>query len=388
MKNLLNKIQINIMVKNPFFSRLLFTKKLIEDNHIPTACTNGQLIRANTQFLSSLNFVHAVSVILHELLHIILLHPFRLNGRNKEVWNYACDYEVNLLLYDNDFPLPDCALLDFKFRGMSAEKIYEILIQHNNNYGHIPFLVKQGFSCVQANEDEIIDLGDFEIVNLPQYEIDRLINTIRGEVFAAYMAAKNAGNIPGNIIERFDLIQHSIVNWKAFLANYLNEFGYLTYDFFRPDKRYLYYNVILPSLKPKPAGNFCIAVDVSGSMSNELIQKFIGETFAIAKLNNNNITILPFDTTVYQPIEMNETTQTIEIKGRGGTDFKAPVQYISDNYLRPTCLIYLSDGICDSFPYEPDYPVLWVTTKPDFEPPFGEYLYYNEMNASPNHIAA
>ncbi len=48
---------------------------------------------------------------------------------------------------------------------------------------------------------------------------------------------------------------------------------------------------------------------------------------------------------------------------------------MSSAAVMPSCVIYFTDGWCDSFPKEPDYPTLWVSTdRFNFKPPFGEVI--------------
>jgi hypothetical protein len=46
---------------------------------------------------------------------------------------------------------------------------------------------------------------------------------------------------------------------------------------------------------------------------------------------------------------------------------------VDENGIEPKGLIYLTDLCCNSFPVEPDYPVLWVTDLQKAAP-FGETL--------------
>ena len=60
----------------------------------------------------------------HESEHDARHHGTRRNGRDPIKWNEACDYAINIDLVDQGFVLPKGALLDGKYRGMSAEDIY------------------------------------------------------------------------------------------------------------------------------------------------------------------------------------------------------------------------------------------------------------------------
>ena len=51
----------------------------------------------------------------------------------------------------------------------------------------------------------------------------------------------------------------------------------------------------------------------------------------------------------------------LEPKGGGGTGFRPVFEWVGKNDIAPTCLIYLIDLCCDSYPETPEYPVRWVT---------------------------
>lgn len=62
------------------------------------------------EYLAKLSIEQIIGVLCHEILHIISLHMTkRLHGRNKAIWNFATDMEINTVLKDNAFSLPlDC----------------------------------------------------------------------------------------------------------------------------------------------------------------------------------------------------------------------------------------------------------------------------------------
>src|ERR1700756_4405855 len=63
----------------------------------------------------------------HEVMHPALQHHTRRNGRDPRRWNMACDYAINPILVDAGLTLPEGVLLEDRFRGMSAERIYNQL---------------------------------------------------------------------------------------------------------------------------------------------------------------------------------------------------------------------------------------------------------------------
>jgi hypothetical protein len=62
-----------------------------------------------------------------ELLHPVLHNHVRRSARDPRRWNEACDYAINSPLLDDGLCLPEDVLVGHRFRGMSAEQIYNVL---------------------------------------------------------------------------------------------------------------------------------------------------------------------------------------------------------------------------------------------------------------------
>ena len=88
--------------------------------------TNGVVLRYNPAFVDTLNAATLAGVLAHEVMHPALKHHTRRAKRDPRRWNEACDYAINPLLLDAGLSLPDDVLVDPRFRGMSAEQIYNL----------------------------------------------------------------------------------------------------------------------------------------------------------------------------------------------------------------------------------------------------------------------
>src|SRR5882724_9127319 len=80
-----------------------------------------------TDFVETLNAATLAGTLAHEVMHPALHHHVRRSGRDPKRWNMACDFAINPLLIDAGLNLPEGVLLDNRFRGMSAEQIYNLL---------------------------------------------------------------------------------------------------------------------------------------------------------------------------------------------------------------------------------------------------------------------
>jgi predicted metal-dependent peptidase len=87
--------QIRLSESLPFFGALLMMAPIVMSDSIPTAATNGRELLFNATFVHSLNANELDGVIVHELLHLALVHVPRRGLRDHMVWNIAADIHVN-----------------------------------------------------------------------------------------------------------------------------------------------------------------------------------------------------------------------------------------------------------------------------------------------------
>lgn len=129
---ILSNARRELLLKYPFIGSLLMRMDLIpiRDMRVRTACTDGNSVYFDIDFLSRLTTEEQVFVLGHELYHNVLLHLTRLQARDPELFNIATDKEVNALL-KQDGLTPPCHLLfpEDDEVGKSAEEIYEILLK-------------------------------------------------------------------------------------------------------------------------------------------------------------------------------------------------------------------------------------------------------------------
>lgn len=153
--------------KYRFFAELAYKLKLVFTRHLPykTAATDGIHLFMDPDFFASLTEKQILFILCHEVMHCALLHTSRIGGRDHETWNRAGDYEINILLADDNIISADevkselNGLIDEKYRNMNAEQIYETLPisqTSQNNQG------KNGESnqSSSSNETSTLQVGD------------------------------------------------------------------------------------------------------------------------------------------------------------------------------------------------------------------------------------
>ena len=95
----LDKVKTKVFLGSnaAFLGPLMCSVNFLWTEDIKTAQTNGISLYWNPHWFLKLPFDTRVSVLLHELWHIALLHMLRRGTRDPEIWNYACVAEDTMI---------------------------------------------------------------------------------------------------------------------------------------------------------------------------------------------------------------------------------------------------------------------------------------------------
>lgn len=357
------KSKIQLIMNQPFFATLALGFRYEETDQTETADIDGKTLRYNPNFVKDLPMAKLNGLIAHEVMHVANLHHTRRSGRDIAKWNKACDYAINQILIDAKFELPDGALLDPAYVGMSAEQIYAKLPDDPNDKG------KSDPGGTGGVKDAP---GDTE-PERKQAEADA-----KQMLQKAAMIAKKAGTLPAGFEELIKDIMQPKIDWRAVLSEFLTEKSRADYTWRQPSKRYLYAGLYLPSLESVEKGKFIFALDTSSSVDDEKLSEFGSEVQSAVNEVAESLTVYHVDTKVQKIEEFEADDQLVLIaKGRGGTDFRPAFDDIEQKGIEPAALVYFTDGDCSSFPKDPGYPVLWAIYGPlykKFNPPFGDKI--------------
>ena len=129
----IQKARTALVLDHPFFGSLLFRLKDRPSLAVKTMATDGVSLLWNPEFVETLNAATLAGTLAHEVMHPALRHHLRRSGRDPKRWNIACDYAINPLLIDAGLKLPEGVLIADRFRGMSAEQIYNLLESEENS---------------------------------------------------------------------------------------------------------------------------------------------------------------------------------------------------------------------------------------------------------------
>jgi predicted metal-dependent peptidase len=174
-----------------------------------------------------------------------------------------------------------------------------------------------------------------------------------------------------------------VVNWKRELRWFINKVilaGHKTSrsrinrreQAVRKNREEQYKNVYFqPGQKRNYTNKLLVGIDTSGSISDEEVQIFLSEINGMCA-EKVECHVVMFDTALLgEPVEIKKKIKTMEIVGRGGTDFTPLLKY-SDEHSYDGTVIF-TDGMAP-FNYQPKSRVLWALSPAgsSVNPPFGK----------------
>ena len=381
----IKKAHIAIMQHKKFcvYSGILACGKVKVNNDVPTAATNGWDVIYNPDFISAhmktdpeLRFL-----ILHEAQHKAYRHLqvwSALHDENAQLANIAADHFVNLSLVDMDagegfVQMPALGVQpDPKYRGWSVKHIFEDLKQEQEEGGGGGGGDDgdDGGGGMDEHDWENAKDGDPATEQERANEIQRAIR--QGEIVRRKMQGKGAGNEDGAF---GDLLQPKI-DWKKVMRDFITETcaGRDESSWRKPNRRFLSYDVYMPSMVGTTMTELVIGFDTSGSIfGGEEMTVFVSEIKTIIEeVKPTKVHVIYWDTDVagHQIFEEGQfAVQNLNIKGGGGTDGACLFKYLKEHNINPQAIVQFTDGYVGDWG-STNVPTLWAVTS-ELVAPFG-----------------
>ena len=183
--------------------------------------------------------------------------------------------------------------------------------------------------------------------------------------------AAHMGSIPAGLERQIKHAWRPRMDWRALLRQFLEECARSDYTWTTPNRRYLYQDIYLPSRREACLECVVLAVDCSGSVDEPSLGMFCAELSGVLEAFDATLTVLFHDTKVHKSLTLTRMDLPVRLEpvGGGGTDYRPICSHIEKTGLRPACLIWFTDLECTRYPQAPSYPVLWVCSAIDAQPP-------------------
>jgi len=390
----LTKARVRMLLKHPFWGNLATRLKLVEaSDWCQTAATDGRHFYYCTDFINKLDDDELVFLFGHEVGHCVYNHMGRRGDREPRVWNMANDYLVNDMLVENNVgkritTVP--ILYDTKYRGMTSEEIYDELMKNAVKIQVTLDMHLDGSGDeTQDGEGKGSDgKSKSSGVKLDEETLKKIRDEMKEAVLQSAQAA-GAGNTPLGIKRLIQQFTAPKMRWQDIIRIQLESSLKNNYSFTRPSRKGWHTGAILPGMLPAEHLDVVIAIDMSGSISNEMAQDFLSEVKGMMDMYTTySIHVFCFDTDVYNPVtftdDNGEDIYEYETMGGGGTDFDCAFQYMKDNDIQPKQFIMFTDGYpCGSWG-DKDYcdSVFVIHGNDTIVAPFGLTAHYNAQTTT------
>ena len=330
-----------LLQEEPFFAALSRKVEKHADPSIPTAGVwvnpdSGVFeMKYNPEFLGKLPEEHVRGVLKHEFYHLIFDHVTSRKPDHvpHKAWNIAADLAINSHIADE---LPESACVPGRgpFADLplfkSAEWYLANLPQSDEGEGGGEG-AGEGEGDSNGNFDDHSGWDEAANSGAAQMAKERLKNAIKESAQEAAKSPKGFGSMSGELKQEILKRLESKVDWKKVLRYFIktSQRAQRRASIKRINRRYAY---IHPGKKVQRQAKIAIAIDQSGSVSDEMLEAFFSELNKLAKLAE--FTVVPFDT------QVDESKVYVWRKGEnkkaervlcGGTCFEAPTDWANNN---------------------------------------------------------
>ena len=327
--------------------RIVKDASVLRREGVKVAAVNPQLKEIYVNENAELTREEWKFVLAHEFLHAALRHDLRREDREPTLWNVACDYVINAWLLEMGVgDMPDWALYDERFRGMSAEAVYDAVCADPRYYKGI------------ARDDLIYGDPDFwdrlEGANLDEFYRSALQQGLE------FHRQHQRGFLPADLVEEIYAVSRPPIRWDVQLAKWFDEQ-------FEPVERHRTYARVsrrqsaTPDI-PRPAWYlreaaverriFGVVLDTSGSMDRALLAAALGAIASYSESRDvRHVRVVFCDAAAYDQGVMSpeEIAGAVKVRGRGGTALQPGIDLLEqdETFPKDAPLLIITDGSCD-----------------------------------------
>lgn len=290
-------------------------------------------------------------VLAHEYLHAGLQHHNRCNGRNFYLWNVACDFVINGWLQELQIgSMPaDGLLYDPLLTGMSAESIYDTLLENLRKYEKLDTL--RGFGKGDIMVGSTAPGSSVNATSLDDFCKSALSQGLE------YHQSTGRGLIPAGLIEEIRSLAMPPIPWDVALAKWFDVYfepleKHRSYA--RPSRR----QAATPDIPrpryiqadiPTDSRTFGVVIDTSGSMEAQTIGKALGTIASYAVAHDVPFARVVFcDAKAYDMgyVSPEDIAGRVAVKGRGGTILQPGVDTLENakDFPKDGPILIITDG--------------------------------------------
>ena len=408
--DIITKARARLLVRAPFFGSIALGLRWIAAPAVRTMATDGRAVWFNTAWCETQGAEKTMGIVAHEVLHVVNKHHLRRRERDPRLWNVACDLFVNRILLADKYVLPEKLIFDEggHFAGLPVEVIYQRLLEagppHRAGGTSQPetggSTTQDGMSGQDSRDPEAGQTGRpaedngggavapaecwGEVRDLMTEDGSPLGDTARRQaeddldvrIRQAAAAAKRAGRFGGALSEVVEAALDR-ADWRDRFRTLFDGTMRSDASWARPNRRFLPRGIYLPGWRRAGAGRVAFVLDTSGSISARELAIYVANLLGIIEETGpEQVAIIQCDAEVKRVdyLGPGETTDRIEVHGRGGTRFQPAFDWIAESGFAPHVIVYATDLDSSDRPTDPGTPVIWLTPTRGRSVPFGEIV--------------
>jgi len=342
----LERTKIALMTSgSPFLVSLALSLHHSFTDYVETAQTDGTYVYYNPTFFLSLPEKQRLTLMVHEVWHVALLHMFRCKDRNIEKYNRAADYTCNQLAKDAGFEPIDKWLQDDAYKGLSTHEIYKLIPDEEPDN-----ILGDDIRTPEAAPNGVLD----DIRELVEQKV------IQAQVQHDLSANSDYGDLPAELQRQIQKLLNPALPWQEILGRFMQDQAKNDYSWSKPNKRFMP-DFYMPSMHSERLEHLTFAIDTSGSVTPKDMVAMLTEINYIQDvLQPHRMTILDCDTQIHNVFEVNEGQDIMELQfnGGGGTSCLPVIEFCEQN--KTTALVYFTDLYMPEYPHPIDFPLLWI----------------------------
>lgn len=355
----IHKIVEDWFLMEPALFVIWCTHKLIKNEKLAVPMRSGrQMIEFNPEMMKDWNESEIAERLRFEVMRILLGHPYMRQPfkARKGILGLASDITLKSLYKDTStLPVPSDLIYE---KGKCFEEYYALVrkyVEQKETETYSPpyeidgGLLDDGGGGLDDEADMGGDTSEIENMMRPYteaaelWEEDQLMQeSIRGKI-EQVKRMNQWGSLPGKVVD--EILASTIVRidyrqiLSMFRASVLSSSRKLTRML--PSRRYGFEYM---GSKRDFTTELLVAIDVSGSVTNEGISQALSIINRFFKYGVENIDVIQFDYGLQgEKMTMKKALKDkFKVQGRGGTDFQAPIDlFLKDGY---DGLIMITDG--------------------------------------------
>ena len=346
----------------PLLSVLAIQFKVIEDIKIcktldiSLAAVSVEHKEIYVNPLANLNEQGMRFVIAHEILHVALNHASRRQGRDRLLWNLACDFVINAWLIELQIGIaPEGIYFDKELAGKSADEIYLLIAQEERLRKKLGTLRNKYAGEMTKKTQHGCDMLDDDTRYFSDFEDACKSALLRG-VFLHETIGR--GDLPADLVAEIKAINQPPIPWQVELAKWISERFPLEENkrtYARPSRR----QSSTPDI-PRPkyirpeelkfTKTFGVVMDTSASMDKKLLAKCLGAISSYSSAQEvQMVRIIYCDAQPYDEgyVNIELLAQKIKVRGGGGTVLQPAIDLLerAKDFPDDAPILILTDGL-------------------------------------------